>query len=79
MMVNLTHISDLDFFFLGVDYHWYRLDDDGKWSHKPGGTRVTQADNAGRYIKDPRKANSHPINYKFVCFMTTDKNDITIF
>ena len=56
----------------GVDYHWYRLDDDGKWSHKPGQTRVLQYDNAGRYITDPRRANMG--NYRFVGFMSTDSH-----
>lgn len=58
--------------WLGVDYHWYRLDDDGKWSHKLGRTRVSQYDNAGRYITDPRRA--HMGNYRFVCFMSTDSH-----
>ena len=26
------------------DYHFYRHDKDGKWSHKPGGTEVTRLD-----------------------------------
>lgn len=24
----------------GFDYHWYRQDADGTWSHKPGSTHV---------------------------------------
>ena len=30
---------------------------DGKWSHKPGGTKATLLDNAGHFILDPRTAN----------------------
>ncbi len=39
------------------DYHWYRRDDDGTWSHKPGGTAATNRDNSGNIITDPRTAN----------------------
>lgn len=60
----------------GDDFHWYRLDSDGKWSHKPGPTRVSQYDNAGHYITDPRKCNMG--NYRFVGFMSTDKNTVVI-
>jgi hypothetical protein len=40
----------------GNDYHWYRRNRDGSWSHKPGGTCVTDRDSAGRRITDPRTA-----------------------
>lgn len=40
----------------GVDYHWYRKGEDGLWSHKPGGTAVTNLDNSGNMIADPRNA-----------------------
>ncbi|KZN49486.1 hypothetical protein [Pseudoalteromonas luteoviolacea] len=38
------------------DYHWYRRDGNGKWSHKPGSTAVTNLDNSGRIITDPERA-----------------------
>lgn len=38
------------------DYHWYRLDDSGMWSHKPGGTMATNLDNAGNPIANPETA-----------------------
>jgi hypothetical protein len=38
------------------DYHWYRMDQNGFWSHKPGGTPVTNLDNSGKMIADPRLA-----------------------
>ena len=41
----------------GVDYHWYRKGRNGLWSHKPGGTAVTNLDNSGHLITDPRTAN----------------------
>ncbi|HEV7667039.1 MAG TPA: LamG domain-containing protein [Thermoanaerobaculia bacterium] len=41
----------------GRDYHWYRLAEDGTWSHKPGQTSATNRDNSGNIITDPRTAN----------------------
>ena len=41
----------------GVDYHWYRQDDNGKWSHKPGSTDATNVDASGKPITDPKAAN----------------------
>ena len=38
------------------DYHWYRLGRDGYWTHKPGSTPVTNLDNNGKLITDPRRA-----------------------
>jgi len=39
-----------------TDYHWYRQDDVGCWSHKPGSTDATNVDNAGHIITDPQTA-----------------------
>lgn len=38
------------------DYHWYRQDADGYWSHKPGTTPVRLRDNSGNLILDPATA-----------------------
>lgn len=38
------------------DYHWYRRDSDGMWSHKPGGTNATNLDNSGNLIYNPETA-----------------------
>jgi hypothetical protein len=35
------------------DFHWYRLNKEGFWSHKPGSTAVRNVDNSGKIIKDP--------------------------
>ena len=40
----------------GSDFHWYRKGRNGYWSHKPGGTQVTNRDNSGALIPDPRTA-----------------------
>lgn len=39
-----------------LDYHWYRQDSDGTWSHKPGKSPVTKLDDAGNPIIDPQYA-----------------------
>jgi hypothetical protein len=38
------------------DYHFYRQDSNGYWSHKPGATDVTHIDGTGRPIYDPQLA-----------------------
>ena len=40
----------------GVDYHWYRLDNTGRWSHKAGKSRAINKDSKGHLIVDPRTA-----------------------
>ncbi|WP_242112667.1 LamG domain-containing protein [Luteimonas aquatica] len=44
----------------GDDYHWYRRDQNGMWTHKPGGTNATNLDNAGSAISNPETANRGP-------------------
>ncbi|XP_078381171.1 uncharacterized protein LOC144663945 [Oculina patagonica] len=60
------------------DYHWYRLDNNGHWSHKAGGTPVTDRDGNGDRIVDPRTAAQGRIPYEFVCFMTTNRKSVNI-
>ena len=60
------------------DYHWYRLDDNGFWSHKPGRTHATDRDGEGNRIRDPRMAVNGFIPYKFVCFMTVNRFSVNI-
>jgi len=52
------------------DYHFWRQDSNGMWSHKPGGTAVTNLDASGRPIYDPALADrnyGNRLNYKFLC------------
>jgi hypothetical protein len=44
----------------GYDFHWYRRDKSGWWSHKPGGTQATDRDNSGHYIHNPETADRGP-------------------
>jgi hypothetical protein len=41
------------------DYHFYRLDSNGYWSHKPGATDVTHLDATKRPIYDPQLASRY--------------------
>ena len=54
------------------DYHWYRQNKDGTWSHKPGEFPVTNLDDADGLITDPRNAVS---SYQFVKFYEVGPND----
>ena len=40
----------------GVDYHWYRQNPNGTWSHKPGHSEATDVDASGNTIYDPSAA-----------------------
>lgn len=40
----------------GKDYHWYRQNPDGTWSHKRGKTEVINYDASGNLIYDPEYA-----------------------
>jgi hypothetical protein len=52
----------------GQDFHWYRKGRNGYWTHKPGSTPVTNVDNSGVTIPDPRTANRGPYT-NFCTFM----------
>jgi hypothetical protein len=61
----------------GVDFHWYRKGRNGKWSHKPGPTPVTNLDNSGNLIPDPRTADRGGYT-NFCTFMTVMHGHIKI-
>ena len=42
------------------DCHWYRQDSNGCWSHEPGQVPLTDLDNAGKRVRDPRLAGRGP-------------------
>jgi hypothetical protein len=72
------------------DYHWYRQDVGGNWSHKPGQTKATNLDDSKKRIADPRKADTDTrrdfdrddrfdwgYNYKFcACFCVPPSAEI---
>lgn len=53
-----------------ADYHWYRQDSVGCWSHKPGQTAARNVDNAGKAIADPKTCNRGPY-VNFCTYMVT--------
>ena len=57
-----------------IDYHWYRQDDTGYWSHKPGHTRATDRDASGNVIVDPRDCNLGI--YSFTTFYYAPKGGV---
>ena len=61
----------------GWDFHWYRKGRNGYWSHKPGGTAVTNVDNSNLSIPDPRTANRGPYT-DFCTFMVVMHGHIKI-
>lgn len=60
-----------------ADFHWYRKDRDGRWSHKPGGTQATNLDNSGNLITDPRTADRGPYTVFCGCYCV-NKSAVTI-
>jgi hypothetical protein len=66
------------------DFHFYRKDKDGLWSHKPGSNKVTRVDADNKLIKNPflanrdySKKNKNGYNYStkcnFYCIPYTDE------
>ena len=54
----------------GRDYHYYRLNDEGIWTHKPGYKPITKYDSNNRRIIDPELAARDyggTLNYKNFC------------
>lgn len=54
----------------GRDFHYYRLNDDGVWTHKPGYKPSTHLDASNKIITDPESANRDyggTLNYKDFC------------
>lgn len=56
----------------GRDYHWYRRDRNGRWSHKLGGTPATDLDDSGNPITDPRTADRGPYTEFCGCYCVCD-------
>jgi hypothetical protein len=61
------------------EYHWYRQDKNGCWSHKPGWGRVSQKDPTDIIISDPDNSNRQfpEYNYSKLCgfFCVTVKGE----
>jgi len=59
----------------GFDYHWYRQDTVGCWSHKPGHTPARNVDNSGNPITDPQTADRGPYSV-FCSYMIAYTTDV---
>ena len=59
-----------------TDFHWYRQDSIGCWSHKPGSTAVRNTDNGGNTISDPQTCNRGP--YSSFCSYMITKSSVII-
>lgn len=61
------------------DYHYYRKNDDGQWSHKPGYKPSTNFDSKNNLIVNPRKAARDyggTLNYKDFCgYLCVPRNE----
>ncbi|WP_394691400.1 hypothetical protein [Hoeflea sp.] len=60
----------------GRDYHWYRQDNVGCWSHKPGQTAARNTDSSGNQITDPKTCDRGPY-IDFCTYMITN-HSVTI-
>jgi len=60
----------------GNDFHWYRQDSSGCWSHKPGQTAARATDNKGAAITDPNMCDRGP--YKDSCAYMITKSSVKI-
>lgn len=59
------------------DFHWYRKDDDGMWSHKPGSTEATNLDASGNVIDSPETCDRG--DYTVLCgYYLCDPDVVTI-
>jgi len=63
--------------FPGYDYHWYRLDSDGMWSHKPGRTPARNTDNSLQPIANPELADRGPYT-EFCGYFTVCRCEVRI-
>jgi len=63
----------------GNDYHWWRMDSNSYWSHKPGSSNVVNVDASGNKIENPLISNrkfSHR-NYYKPCFFACVNSDLS--
>lgn len=64
---------------VGNDYHWWKQDDSGYWSHKPGSTDISNVDGSDQKIKNPLYSNRKfsTRNYDKPCFFACVHSDLT--
>ena len=70
------HCPDWDFLKLFphmYDYHWWRRDEDGTWSHKLGTNSISHVDEDGLPIYDPKSASRYPYEH-FLAYLIVTPN-----
>ena len=74
--------NDLDGLFIfespDMDFHWYRQNPDGSWSHKTGNADVTNYDASGNVIYDPETCDKDYGGYNyddFIVFFSVSSNE----
>lgn len=60
-----------------TNFHWVRMDANGYWSHKPGGTEIRNTDNEGNQITDPSTQDFSPWS-QFCGYFLVIPSDLTI-
>jgi hypothetical protein len=60
------------------DYHWYRKDRDGNWTHKMAWTPATNLDDSGNIITDPRTADRGSYTIFCGCFCVNKKTVVIV-
>ena len=76
---NSACVEDYHKIFLAVDpndlkdYHFYREEHPGYWTHKPGHNKVTSRDAVNRIITDPRDAHK---DYTTIFDKLLNNNDV---
>jgi len=62
-----------------TDFHWYRLDINKFWSHKPGKTPVRNVDGSGNPITNPHPSRQDSKPYTIFCgYFTIERGQVTI-
>lgn len=59
----IDRINHIVYYFV-ADYHWYRQDKSGYWSHKRGHTKVINVDSKGKKILDPSLCKRYYVEYQ---------------
>lgn len=74
LLGNISEKCPCDYYRVGLfldnkgikkDYHFYKQNKNGYWSHKPGKTKVTNLDADGKKITDPLSANRKYKKYDY--------------
>lgn len=73
-----TYLLDIPGYYFG-DFHWYRKDDGGFWSHKQSYGKVRRARDGitNEHIYNPKHANLGG-KYKFVTYMRCNPGNVNI-